>query len=137
MAQSAPLLRIGTRGSPLALVQAHTVRSLLAQANGADEAAFEIVIIKTTGDAIQDRPLSEVGGKGLFTKEIEEALLTERERDVLRLLAAGRSTDEIAADMCISRTTVKSHISHMLTKLGLRDRVQAVVLAYRMGLVED
>src|SRR5690242_9049751 len=78
MAQSAPLLRIGTRGSPLALVQANTVRSLLAKANGADEAAFEIVVIKTTGDAIQDRPLSEVGGKGLFTKEIEEALLTER-----------------------------------------------------------
>jgi len=78
MAQSAPLLRIGTRGSPLALAQANTVRGLLAQATGADEAAFEIVVIKTTGDAIQDRPLSEVGGKGLFTKEIEEALLTER-----------------------------------------------------------
>lgn len=77
MAQSAPLLRIGTRGSPLALVQANIVRSLLAQGAGADEAAFEIVVIKTTGDAIQDRPLSEVGGKGLFTKEIEEALLTE------------------------------------------------------------
>ncbi|KQY97950.1 porphobilinogen deaminase [Pseudolabrys sp. Root1462] len=78
MAQSAPLLRIGTRGSPLALVQANTVRSMLARANGADEAAFEIVVIKTTGDAIQDRPLSEVGGKGLFTKEIEEALLSGR-----------------------------------------------------------
>ncbi|MFA6266455.1 MAG: hydroxymethylbilane synthase [Pseudolabrys sp.] len=76
MAQSAPLLRIGTRGSPLALVQARTVRTLLAQATGADEAAFEIVTIKTTGDTIQDRPLSEVGGKGLFTKEIEEALLS-------------------------------------------------------------
>jgi hydroxymethylbilane synthase len=78
MAQSAPLLRIGTRGSPLALIQANMVRSLLAKAVGADEAAFEIVVIKTTGDAIQDRPLSEVGGKGLFTKEIEEALLSGR-----------------------------------------------------------
>ena len=78
MAQSAPLLRIGTRGSPLALAQANTVRNLLALATGADEAAFEIVVIKTTGDAIQDRPLSEVGGKGLFTKEIEEALLSGR-----------------------------------------------------------
>ena len=78
MAQSAPLLSIGTRGSPLALAQARTVRALLAQATGADEAAFEIVVIKTTGDAIQDRPLSEVGGKGLFTKEIEEALLSGR-----------------------------------------------------------
>ena len=78
MAQSAPLLRLGTRGSPLALAQAHLVRTLLARSTGAPETAFEIVVIKTTGDIIQDRPLSEVGGKGLFTKEIEEALLTER-----------------------------------------------------------
>lgn len=78
MAQSAPLLRLGTRGSPLALAQAHLVRTLLARSTGAPETAFEIVVIKTTGDVIQDRPLSEVGGKGLFTKEIEEALLTGR-----------------------------------------------------------
>ncbi len=78
MAQSAPLLRLGTRGSPLALAQAHLVRTLLARVTGAPETAFEVVVIKTTGDAIQDRPLSEMGGKGLFTKEIEEALLTER-----------------------------------------------------------
>lgn len=79
MTQSAtPLLRIGTRGSPLALVQARSVCALLAQALGAVEDSIEIVVIRTTGDAIQDRPLSEVGGKGLFTKEIEEALLTER-----------------------------------------------------------
>lgn len=78
MAQSAPLLRIGTRGSPLALAQANTLRALLAKAMATDEAAFEIVVIKTTGDAIQDRPLSDVGGKGLFTKEIEEALLSGR-----------------------------------------------------------
>jgi hydroxymethylbilane synthase len=78
MAQSTALLRIGTRGSPLALVQARTVRARLAAALGADENALELVIIRTSGDAIQDRPLAEVGGKGLFTKEIEEALLGGR-----------------------------------------------------------
>jgi hydroxymethylbilane synthase len=67
-------LRIGTRGSPLALAQAHEVRARLMAAHGLPEEAFEIRVYKTTGDAIQDRPLAEVGGKGLFTKEIEEAL---------------------------------------------------------------
>ena len=67
-------MRIGTRGSPLALVQARTVRARLAVALGANEEAIEIKIIRTTGDAIQDRPLAEEGGKGLFTKEIEDAL---------------------------------------------------------------
>jgi hydroxymethylbilane synthase len=79
MAQStASSLRIGTRGSPLALVQAHTVRSRLAAATGVSEGAIELVIIRTTGDIVQDRPLAEEGGKGLFTKEIEEALLDKR-----------------------------------------------------------
>ncbi len=79
MTQSvSPILRIGTRGSPLALVQARMVRAKLAQALGAAEDLIEIVTIKTSGDMIQDRPLSEVGGKGLFTKEIEEALLGNR-----------------------------------------------------------
>jgi hydroxymethylbilane synthase len=71
-------LRIGTRGSPLALVQARTVRARLALALGVSEEAIELKIIRTSGDMIQDRPLSEVGGKGLFTKEIEEALLDGR-----------------------------------------------------------
>jgi hydroxymethylbilane synthase len=78
MAQSArtkTVLRIGTRGSPLALAQAHMVQAALADANGIPLAAIEICTIKTTGDRIQDRPLAEAGGKGLFTKEIEEALL--------------------------------------------------------------
>ncbi len=78
MAQSTALFRIGTRGSPLALVQARTVRARLAQALGAREDEIELVIIRTSGDAIQDRPLAEVGGKGLFTKEIEEALIGSR-----------------------------------------------------------
>ena len=75
MAQSTGTLRIGTRGSPLALVQARTVRARLAAAAGVDEAGIEIVVIRTSGDIIQDRPLAEEGGKGLFTKEIEEALI--------------------------------------------------------------
>ncbi len=75
--QSKPL-RIGTRGSALALAQAHETRARLMAAHGMGEEAFEIVVIKTSGDQIQDRPLSEVGGKGLFTKEIEEAMLDGR-----------------------------------------------------------
>lgn len=70
-------LRIGTRGSPLALAQAETVRARLAGIAGLDAARIEICVIRTTGDRIQDRPLAEAGGKGLFTKEIEEALLAE------------------------------------------------------------
>ena len=70
------ILKIGTRGSPLALAQAYETRSRLMQARDLPEEAFEIVVIKTTGDAILDRPLGEIGGKGLFTKEIEEQLLS-------------------------------------------------------------
>ena len=66
---------IGTRGSPLALAQAHETRSLLMAAFDLPEDAFAICVIKVIGDAIQDRPLKEIGGKGLFTREIEEALL--------------------------------------------------------------
>lgn len=67
--------RIGTRGSPLALAQAHETRDRLEAAFGLPQEAFEIVVIKVTGDAVQDRPLKEIGGKGLFTREIEDALL--------------------------------------------------------------
>ena len=70
-----PILRIGSRGSPLALVQARQVQNRLAAARGLDPARIEIKVIRTSGDAIQDRPLADAGGKGLFTKEIEEALL--------------------------------------------------------------
>ena len=66
---------IGTRGSPLALAQAHETRSRLMAAFDLPEDAFAICVIKVMGDAIQDRPLKEIGGKGLFTREIEEALL--------------------------------------------------------------
>ena len=68
-------LKIGTRGSPLALAQAHETRDRLMAAHTLPATAFLITVIKTTGDRITDRSLSEIGGKGLFTKEIEEALL--------------------------------------------------------------
>ncbi|MFQ6017626.1 MAG: hydroxymethylbilane synthase, partial [Kiloniellaceae bacterium] len=75
-----PLLRLGTRGSPLALAQTREVRARLAAASPelVPQGAVEIVVIKTTGDKVQNRPLAEIGGKGLFTKEIEEALLDGR-----------------------------------------------------------
>lgn len=71
--QSLPI-RIGTRGSTLALLQAREVKSKLFGAHDLDDALIEIVTISTTGDRVTDRPLSEIGGKGLFTKEIERAL---------------------------------------------------------------
>ena len=66
---------IGTRGSPLALAQAYETRERLAQAFDLPQDAFAIQVITTTGDRIIDRPLKEIGGKGLFTREIEEAML--------------------------------------------------------------
>jgi len=68
-------MRIGTRGSPLALAQAHETRRRLMEMHSFTEDCFDIIVIKTSGDRIQDKPLREVGGKGLFTKEIEEAML--------------------------------------------------------------
>lgn len=68
-------LKIGTRGSPLALWQAHEVRRSLMVAFGLPEEAFQICVIKVMGDQIQDKALKDIGGKGLFTREIEEALL--------------------------------------------------------------
>ena len=72
-----PVLTIGTRGSPLALAQTHEVRDRLAAAwpELAAPGAIAVVVIKTTGDLVQDRPLAEIGGKGLFTKELDEQML--------------------------------------------------------------
>lgn len=73
-----PQLTLGTRGSPLALAQANMVAGALRQAHGWDEGAIGIVVIRTTGDRVQDRPLAEIGGKALWTKELEAALHDRR-----------------------------------------------------------
>ena len=75
MPDSSVPLKIGTRGSPLALAQADETCRLLMAAHGLDRDSFEIVVIKTTADRVQDRMLKDIGGKGLFTKEIEDALI--------------------------------------------------------------
>jgi hydroxymethylbilane synthase len=91
-----PFARIGTRGSPLALRQAELVRDRLALTQGIGVEEIEIVVISTGGDRIQDRPLTELGGKGMFTKEIEQALLAgavdigvHSSKDVAALLPDG------------------------------------------------
>ncbi|MFI5012235.1 MAG: hydroxymethylbilane synthase [Hyphomicrobiales bacterium] len=72
------MIKLGTRGSPLALAQAHELRAWLVRARALAADAIEVVVIRTTGDRITDRALADAGGKGLFTKELDEALIDRR-----------------------------------------------------------
>jgi hydroxymethylbilane synthase len=109
MVQSSIILRIGTRGSPLALAQARAVRDRLAAAHGWPAEAVEVRSIRTSGDLIQDRPLAEAGGKGLFTKEIEQALI-DGAIDVAVHSAKDMSTvlpDGLVIAACLEREDVR------------------------------
>ena len=101
-------IKIGTRGSPLALQQAYDTRDQLIKAHNLAESDFEIVSIKTSGDKIVDKPLSEFGGKGLFTKEIENALLSG-EID-LAVHSAKDMATEIPAGLIISCFLVREDV---------------------------
>jgi hydroxymethylbilane synthase len=141
------ILRLGTRGSPLALAQARMVRAALAQAHSLDPERIAIEVIRTSGDRIQDRPLAEVGGKGLFTKEIEEALsagaidlAVHSSKDMPTVLPAGLVLSafmerEDPRDVFISRKSKSiAGLPHGATIGTASLRRQAMVLRQRPDL---
>jgi DNA-binding NarL/FixJ family response regulator len=140
----------------------HDARILILTTFGLDEYVYEALRAGASGFVLKDDPPEQLiaavrtvaGGDALLSpaitkrvikqftrlhrpappKELDE--LTAREQDILRLIADGLSNSEIGKRLYISETTVKTHVTHILQKLGLRDRVQAVVLAYQTGLFE-
>jgi DNA-binding NarL/FixJ family response regulator len=135
-------------------------RALILTTFDLDEYVFQALRVGASGFLLKDAPPEDLvaairliaAGEALLaptvTRRVIEAFvrqppatqaaptdLTTRELEVLRLMARGRSNDEIAADLFLSRTTVKTHVTRVLAKLGVRDRVQAVVHAYETGLV--
>jgi DNA-binding NarL/FixJ family response regulator len=96
-------------------------------------AAGDALLAPTVTRRLLDRVVAQLATAHAPNPQLEQ--LTEREREVLQLVARGRSNSEIAGELHVSETTVKTHVSHMLVKLDLRDRVQAVVMAYESGLV--
>jgi DNA-binding NarL/FixJ family response regulator len=110
--------------------------------NAPPEELVHAVRVVASGDALLapsvTRQVIEEYARRPTPRRDEAALdrLTEREREVLKLLATGRSNSELAAHLYLGEGTIKTHVSNVLTKLGLRDRMQAVVFAYESGLVE-
>jgi hydroxymethylbilane synthase len=132
MTSPTPLLKLGTRGSPLALAQAHWVRRELMRLQGMAETDIAIEIIKTSGDKIQDRPLSEVGGKGLFTKELEEALL------VGRIDLAVHSMKDVATQIpdaleIVAMLPREDHRDRLITVAGDIKRIEKLPIGARIG----
>jgi DNA-binding NarL/FixJ family response regulator len=144
------------------LAEDATARVLILTTFDLDEYVYEALRAGASGFVLKDDPPEQLlaairtvaGGEALLspaiTKRVIEQFtrlpheerpralddLSERELDVFRLIARGLSNAEIGGELFISETTVKTHVTHILQKLGLRDRVQAVVLAYRTGVVD-
>jgi DNA-binding NarL/FixJ family response regulator len=145
------------------IIAASSARVLILTTFGADEYIYGALQLGASGFMLKDTPPEQLiaavraaaAGNALidasvtrrfiaqFTKAVRPAadtpkelnLLTTRELDVLRLLTQGLSNAEIAATLVVEESTVKTHVSRILTKLALRDRVQAVILAYETGFV--
>ncbi len=138
-------------------------RVLMLTTFGVEEYVFESLRAGASGFVLKDAPPEELvaavrtvaGGQSLLAPEVtrlliedfvsraprrgdaaEDEELTEREREILRLLTDGMSNAEIAASLVLSEATVKTHVAQVLPKLGVRDRVQAVIYAYEAGLVD-
>ena len=140
------------------------VRVLMLTTFGLDDYVFDALRAGASGFMLKDAPPEELldairivaDGSGLLAPAVTRSViaefarrapaaegagserfdeLTEREREVLVQLTRGRTNAEIAADLVVSEATVKTHVAHVLMKLGVRDRVQAVILAYETGLV--
>jgi DNA-binding NarL/FixJ family response regulator len=138
-------------------------RILILTTFGLDEYIYEALSVGASGFVLKDDPPEQLiaavrtvaAGEALLSPAVTKRVikqfarmprpeppkgmreLTARERDILGLIAGGLSNAEIGEKLFISETTVKTHVTHVLQKLGLRDRVQAVVMAYQTGLVEE
>ena len=138
-------------------------RILILTTFGLDEYIYEALSVGASGFVLKDDPPEQLiaavrtvaAGEALLSPAVTKRVikhfarmprpeppkgmheLTARERDILGLIAGGLSNAEIGEKLYISETTVKTHVTHVLQKLGLRDRVQAVVMAYQTGLVEE
>ena len=139
-----------------------SARILILTTFGLDEYIYEALSVGASGFVLKDDPPEQLiaavrtvaAGEALLSPTVTKRVikqfaraprpeppkelhdLTPRERDILRLIAGGLSNAEIGEELYISETTVKTHVTHILQKLGLRDRVQAVVMAYTTGLIE-
>ncbi|HEX3490480.1 MAG TPA: response regulator transcription factor [Streptosporangiaceae bacterium] len=144
------------------LAENSTARIMILTTFGLDEYVYEALRAGASGFVLKDDPAEQLiaavrtvaAGNALLSPAITKQVirkftripraappkevdgLTEREREILRLIATGLSNAEIGHQLYISETTVKTHVTHILQKLGLRDRVQAVVLAYQTGLFD-
>jgi len=140
----------------------HAARILILTTFGLDEYVYEALRAGASGFVLKDDPAEQLisavrtvaAGNALLSPAITKRVirqftriprpvppkelgeLTEREHEILRLIATGLSNAEIGRELYIGETTVKTHVTHILQKLGLRDRVQAVVLAYQAGLFD-
>ena len=140
-----------------------SARILILTTFGLDEYIYEALSAGASGFVLKDDPPEQLiaavrtvaAGEALLSPAVTKRVikqfaraprpeppkaineLTARERDILRLIAGGLSNAEIGEELYIGETTVKTHVTHILQKLGLRDRVQAVVMAYQTGLIEE